>query len=30
MKKIMVDKNAQEGLFFEGPGKDLDYCILQG
>merc|ERR1719389_576143 len=29
MQKIMVDKNAQEALFFDGPGADLDYCILR-
>ena len=29
MKTVMVDKNAQEALFLEGPGKDLDYCILR-
>merc|ERR1711990_540590 len=29
MKKIMVDKNAQEALFFEGPGADLEFCIAR-
>ena len=29
MKKILVDKNAQEALFLEGPGADLDYCIAR-
>merc|ERR1711990_118103 len=29
MKKIMVDKNAQEALFFEGPGADLEYSIAR-
>lgn len=24
MKSIFEDKNRQEALFFEGPGKDLD------
>merc|ERR1719379_270481 len=29
MQKIMDDKNAQEALFFDGPGAELDYCILR-
>merc|ERR1719247_3480523 len=31
MQKVMDDKNAQEALFLdaEGPGADLDYCILR-
>ena len=31
MKKVMVDKTAQEALFLEegAPGADLDYCILR-
>jgi hypothetical protein len=29
MQKIMDDKNAQEALFFEGPGADLEYCICR-
>eukprot|EP00966_Prymnesium_polylepis_P203498 4714578-Prymnesium_polylepis.1 len=29
MKTVMVDKNAQEALFFDGPGADLDYCIVR-
>jgi nucleoside-diphosphate-sugar epimerase len=29
MKTVMVDKNAQEALFFEGPGADLDFCIAR-
>lgn len=29
MQKIMDDKNAQENLFLDGPGGDLDYCILR-
>ena len=29
MQKIMVDKNAQESLFLEGPGADLEYCIAR-
>merc|ERR1719238_422187 len=29
MQKVMDDKNAQEALFLEGPGADLEYCILR-
>jgi hypothetical protein len=31
MKDIFTDKNRQEGLFLnaDGPGKDLDYCIVR-
>ena len=29
MQKIMVDKNAQEGLFLEGPGADLEFCLAR-
>jgi len=29
MQKIVDDKNAQEALFFEGPGDDLEYCIAR-
>merc|ERR1712146_109676 len=29
MQKIMDDKNAQEALFFEGPGHELEYCIAR-
>jgi hypothetical protein len=29
MQKVMDDKNAQEGLFLEGPGADLEYCLLR-
>merc|ERR1719387_1916587 len=29
MQKIIDDKNAQEAPFFDGPGGDLDYCILR-
>ena len=29
MSKVMVDKNAQEGLFLRGPGADLEYCLLR-
>ena len=29
MQKIMDDKNAQEALFLEGPGADLEYCIAR-
>jgi hypothetical protein len=29
MKKVMVDKNAQEGLFLEGPGADLEFCLAR-
>merc|ERR1719506_1472240 len=29
MQKIIDDKNAQEALFLEGPGADLDYCLLR-
>merc|ERR1719217_472590 len=31
MQKIMDDKNAQEALFLDvdGPGADLEYCILR-
>lgn len=29
MKSIFEDKNRQESLFFNGPGKDLDVRIQQ-
>ena len=29
MQKIMDDKNAQEALFLEGPGADLEFCIAR-
>jgi hypothetical protein len=29
MSKVMVDKNAQEGLFLNGPGADLEYCLAR-
>ena len=29
MQKVMDDKNAQEGLFLEGPGADLEYCLAR-
>jgi len=29
MQKIVDDKNAQENLFLDGPGADLEYCILR-
>merc|ERR1719258_262798 len=29
MQKIMDDKNAQEALFLEGPGADLEFCLLR-
>ena len=29
MKKVMADKTAQENLFFEGPGANLEYCLLR-
>eukprot|EP00286_Rhodomonas_abbreviata_P021379 CAMPEP_0181314002 /NCGR_PEP_ID=MMETSP1101-20121128/14567_1 /TAXON_ID=46948 /ORGANISM="Rhodomonas abbreviata, Strain Caron Lab Isolate" /LENGTH=292 /DNA_ID=CAMNT_0023421029 /DNA_START=34 /DNA_END=912 /DNA_ORIENTATION=- len=29
MKKIFTDKNNQEGLFFSGPGKDLEFTIVR-
>jgi len=29
MQKIMDDKNAQEGLFLDGPGADLEFCIVR-
>ena len=29
MQKIMDDKNAQENLFLDGPGADLEFCILR-
>lgn len=29
MSSIFNDKNNQEKLFLEGPGKDLDYCIVR-
>ena len=29
MKTVMLDKNAQEKLFLEGPGADLDYCLVR-
>ena len=29
MQKVMDDKNAQEGLFLDGPGADLEYCLLR-
>ena len=29
MSSIMADKNKQEALFLEGPGADLDFCIVR-
>lgn len=29
MKSIFEDKNNQEKLFLDGPGKDLEYCIVR-
>ncbi|CAM9379690.1 unnamed protein product [Ascophyllum nodosum] len=29
MKSIFQDKNRQEALFFEGPGKDLDFTVVR-
>ena len=29
MSKIVEDKNAQEALFFDGPGAELEYCIAR-
>merc|ERR1719387_3132901 len=29
MQKIIDDKNAQEAPFFDGPGADLDFCIVR-
>jgi hypothetical protein len=29
MSSIMADKNKQESLFLQGPGADLDYCIVR-
>jgi len=29
MKSIFTDKNNQEALFFRGPGKDLEFCIVR-
>merc|ERR1712196_479657 len=29
MKKIFTDKNNQEALFLDGPGKDLEFCIVR-
>jgi len=29
MKKIFTDKNNQEALFFNGPGKDLEFCVVR-
>jgi len=29
MSKVLVDKNAQEGLFLTGPGTDLEYCLAR-
>ena len=29
MSSIMADKNKQEGLFLNGPGADLDYCLVR-
>lgn len=29
MKGIFEDKNNQERIFLEGPGKDLEYCIIR-
>ena len=29
MKKIFADKNNQEALFLDGPGKDLEFCIVR-
>ena len=29
MSSIMADKNEQEGLFLNGPGADLEYCLVR-
>ena len=29
MQKVLDDKNAQEALFLEGPGADLEFCIAR-
>lgn len=29
MKTVMLDKNAQEKLFLDGPGAELDYCLVR-
>lgn len=29
MRGIFADKNNQEGLFLNGPGSDLEYCIVR-
>lgn len=29
MKSVFEDKNNQEKLFLEGPGKELDYCLVR-
>lgn len=29
MSSIMADKNKQESLFLEGPGADLDFCVVR-
>lgn len=29
MKKIFTDKNNQEALFFNGPGKELEFCVVR-
>ena len=29
MSSIMADKNQQEGLFLNGPGADLEYCLVR-
>ena len=29
MSSIMADKNQQEGLFLNGPGAELEYCLVR-
>jgi uncharacterized protein YbjT (DUF2867 family) len=29
MSSIMADKNQQEGLFLDGPGRELEYCLVR-
>ena len=29
MKTVMIDKNAQEQLFLDGPGAELDFCLVR-
>ena len=29
MQKVIDDKNAQEALFLDGPGADLEFCIAR-